>query len=347
MAVIPAIHQNIRPRSIAARIARQIQIRPLQLLRLPLPPHRNLIAPHILDIGLDEIANLRRHIPRTHRIHPRKPHPLHRQRPAHVDHARLGRIVRGLQLRDVDDVRAHGGSGDERAVAEAGDVVGGLLGFEDLAGGAGAVEGAVEVGGDDFAVVVEGAFGQGALLPGDARVGDEDVEPVVEFGDLRADGGVDGVGVGDVDGVGSAWQCRLVRKRSRCLYGMRCGRRIGVREVVQKRLTLDTVLLLNLGRPLNGFLVVVVPDSHIGPGFSQSMGYNQADASSGAGDNGSAALQREQRKHALLGRRNGVVVQKHAILGWFTHFEKRLAGRKAIRSFRDGEYGQIALRLCG
>ena len=127
-----------------------------------------------------------------------------------VDDARLGRVVRRLQLRDVDDVAGHAGSGDEASVREALQLVavevGALLLLAAPVRGAGAraVEDAVQIGGHDLAVVVQRAIGHGALGPWDAGIGHEDVQPAVELLDDLVDhlGGM--LGVGHVDLVGAA-----------------------------------------------------------------------------------------------------------------------------------------------
>jgi hypothetical protein len=66
-----------------------------------------------------------------------------------VDAAGLGDVVGGLFLGEVGDVARHGGSDDEGA---------GSALFEVGADGFGAVEGAVEVGLDDFHPGLDGAF---------------------------------------------------------------------------------------------------------------------------------------------------------------------------------------------
>lgn len=53
------------------------------------------------------------------------------------------------------------------------------------------------------------AVDHGALGPGDAGVGDEDVEAIVEFGDLGLYGFFDFGGVLDVDLVGFACKLRV------------------------------------------------------------------------------------------------------------------------------------------
>lgn len=122
-----------------------------------------------------------------------------------MDDTGLGGVVRGLQLRDVDDVAAHAGRRDEAAVGEALELLAvdggalGLLAAPVAAGGARAVEGSVEVGGDDLLVVGELAVEHGALRPRDAGVGDEDVQAPVELLDDLVDGLLDGLVRRDVD----------------------------------------------------------------------------------------------------------------------------------------------------
>ena len=49
-------------------ITRKKQIRPLQLMRLPLPPHRDLIPPDILRLLGHEIRDLGGHVPGGHGV---------------------------------------------------------------------------------------------------------------------------------------------------------------------------------------------------------------------------------------------------------------------------------------
>lgn len=115
-----------------------------------------------------------------------------------------------LELGNVDDAAAHGGSGDEasRGVAcqglarESGALV--LLTAPVLGRDLGAVVGAVEVGLDDITVVVERAVNHGALGPGNAGVGDKDVEATVEVLDGLVNSLFDGLGISHVDLVGFA-----------------------------------------------------------------------------------------------------------------------------------------------
>ena len=83
-----------------------------------------------------------------------------------MDAARFGNVVRGLFLRVVGNVAGHGGGDDEGASAAL---------FEVVADGFGAVEGAVEVGLDDFHPVFDRAV-EDAGVGGAACVGDEGVD---------------------------------------------------------------------------------------------------------------------------------------------------------------------------
>lgn len=79
-----------------------------------------------------------------------------------------------------------------------------LLASPVLASGSSAVEGAVEIGSDDLAVVVDFAVEHGALSPWDTGIGDEDVETAIEFLDDLINHLIDVFGIGDVDLVGLA-----------------------------------------------------------------------------------------------------------------------------------------------
>lgn len=128
-----------------------------------------------------------------------------------MDDSRLGGVVCGLQLRDVDDVTAHRGGGDKAATSEVLELVAEDVGALDLlsppvsSGRLGTVVGAVQVGVDDIQVVVNGAVHHGALGPWDTRVGDEDVEAAVEVLDGLVHSLLDLLSILDVDLVGLAW----------------------------------------------------------------------------------------------------------------------------------------------
>lgn len=122
----------------------------------------------------------------------------------------LGRVICGLQLRNVHNRAAHARRSDEASIAEILNLLPAaidaleFLAAPDPASGTGAEEGAVEVGGDDFAVVLDLAVDGWTLGPRHARVGDEDVQTGVEVGNDLVDDGVDFGLVGDVELVGFA-----------------------------------------------------------------------------------------------------------------------------------------------
>jgi hypothetical protein len=202
-AVITSIHNDVSACGVARCITGKEEIDALQLMSLALSAHWDLILPYIFGLLRHEVADLRRHIAWGHGVGSRKLYPLDRQTLAEVDHACLGCVIGGLQLRDVDDVARHRCGGDEGAGAEAFDSLLLLL-APDGSTATGAVESAVEVGVDDLFVVVELAVDHGTLGPGDAGVGNEDVEAVVEFGDLCFDGFFHRGGVLHIDLVGLA-----------------------------------------------------------------------------------------------------------------------------------------------
>ena len=122
--------------------------------------------PHGLHLLVHEVGQPRVDVPRRHAVDAGEVAPLVRERLGQVDAARLGDVVRRLLLREVGDVPAHRGGDDEGARAALAEVE---------ARGAGAVEGAGQVGADD---VVPGGDGgvEDAGVGGAARVGDEDVD---------------------------------------------------------------------------------------------------------------------------------------------------------------------------
>lgn len=127
-----------------------------------------------------------------------------------VDNASFGRVISRLQLRDIDNLAAHAGGGDEASIGEALQLVaievGAFLLLTTPVGSARAraVEGAVQVGGHDLAIVVQRAVDHGPLGPWNACVRHEDVQPAVELLDDLIDhlGGV--LGVSDIDLIGAA-----------------------------------------------------------------------------------------------------------------------------------------------
>jgi hypothetical protein len=57
---------------------------------------------------------------------------------------------------------------------------------------------------------------------------------------------------------------------------------------------LHAIGLLNVLRTLDGLLVAVVPDRHVGSGFGEPLSNGKTDAGSGAGHDGGTALQGEE-----------------------------------------------------
>jgi hypothetical protein len=120
-----------------------------------------------------------------------------------MTHSGLRCIVSCLQLRDVDNMPAHAGRGDEAAVSKARKLV--LLLFTpDLAGCARAVENPIDIRLHHFLVVRNLAIDHRALRPRNAGIGDENIEPIVEFLCLRSYGFFDSFGVLYIDLVGLA-----------------------------------------------------------------------------------------------------------------------------------------------
>lgn len=64
-------------------------------------------------------------------------------------------------------------------------------------------------------------------------------------------------------------------------------------------LTLDAKGLLDLLGLLDGLLVAVVPDGDVGTGLSEGVGNGETDSSSGAGDDGGASLEGEEREDTV------------------------------------------------
>lgn len=122
-----------------------------------------------------------------------------------MNNSRLGGVVHGLQLRNVDNAAAHRRRGNEaarhvivqRLAVERRALL--LLPAKVPARALGAPHDAVDVDLHDLARLVGGPVDKGAVLPGDARVGHKDVEAAVELLDNLSDGLVDGFGGCDVD----------------------------------------------------------------------------------------------------------------------------------------------------
>lgn len=128
-----------------------------------------------------------------------------------VDNARLGRIVSSLHLREIDDMPAHRRRRDEAAVVEVGQFVAVQIGALVLlsppmrSSSLGAVECPIKVASHNARVVIQRPVHHGSLGPGNARVGDEDIQAPVHLAHDGIDDNLDGVGVGDVDLVSLGW----------------------------------------------------------------------------------------------------------------------------------------------
>jgi hypothetical protein len=125
-----------------------------------------------------------------------------------VNDATLGRIVGSLHLREVDNMTAHGSSGNEAAVSEVSELVAVdisallLLTAPVRSGSPGAVECAVQVNVHDVAVVLDRSIHHGTLGPWDTSVGNEYIQAAIEFLDHGIGGLLNGLGIGDPDLVG-------------------------------------------------------------------------------------------------------------------------------------------------
>lgn len=108
----------------------------------------------------------------------------------------LSGVVRSLELRNVDNVTAHGGGSDEASVSEVLELVAVQVGAFLLlsspvsSGSASAVPGSVEIGLNNIEVVLDGTINSGALGPRDTGIGDENVEAAVEVLDSFVNGGL-------------------------------------------------------------------------------------------------------------------------------------------------------------
>ena len=122
-----------------------------------------------------------------------------------MDDGNLSSVVGCLHLGEVDNVTAHRGSSNEASICEVGELV--TIGISALlflaapviSSSLGAIEGTVEINGDDIAVVVEGTVYHGALSPGNTGVRDKDVEAAIEVLDDVVDGLLYSVCVGDLN----------------------------------------------------------------------------------------------------------------------------------------------------
>ena len=225
-----------------------------------------------------------------------------------VDDSRFGGIVCRLQLRNVDNMTAHGSSGHEAAVGEvvqllAVDVSALLLLSPPVScRRLGAVEGAVQINVDYTRVVIQRAVDHGALGPGNTGIGDENIQSAIKVLHNLIDGRLHGICVGDLDLVSLGWG-----GVSKVYLATGGG---GVWELR----TLDAVLGGNLGRPLVATAVGTPPQGDVGTGFSQAMGHGQTDARTGTCNNGRLALEGEHAQQAGVGGSDSVLVDEESIL---------------------------------
>ena len=132
----------------------------------------------------------------------------------------LGSIIRSLQLWNIHNRAAHARRPDEASIFEILNLLPAainaleLLSAPDPAGGTSTEKGTVEIGSDDFTIMFDLAVDGWSLGPGNARIGNEDVQAGVEFGYDLVDDGVDIGLIGDVELVSFA--CCLLRSASMC-----------------------------------------------------------------------------------------------------------------------------------
>lgn len=118
---------------------------------------------------------------------------------------RLRRIIRRLQLRNIHNPPTHTRRRNKTAIREPLQSIPKricallFLPPPDLPRRLRTVVRAVEISRNNLVEVRQLAADHGSLRPGNTRVGDEDVEPAVEFLDLLFDGFVHVRGVEDVD----------------------------------------------------------------------------------------------------------------------------------------------------
>ena len=122
----------------------------------------------------------------------------------------FGSVICSLQLWNIHNRATHARRSDEASIFEILNLLPvaidafELLPAPDPACSTGAEEGAVEICGDYFTIMFDFAIDGRTLGPGNSRIGNEDVETGVEFGDDLVDDGVDVGLVGDVELVGFA-----------------------------------------------------------------------------------------------------------------------------------------------
>lgn len=250
-----------------------------------------------------------------------------------MDDGNLSSVVGCLHLGEVDNVPAHRGSSNEASICEVGELVAVGIGALLLlaapvgSGSLGAVEGTVEINGDDIAVVVDGTVDHGALGPGNTGVSNKDIEAAIEVLDDVIDSLLDGVCIGDLNLISLGCERNRVRimwSQSHCVYPLR---------------TLDTVLFSDLGSPLDALSIAIVPHGHIGTSLGQTLSNGQTDTGTSTGNNGSLSLEGEHAHEAGMLRSSGVVVDKESIFG--NRVSSHCSSRRVDREKSESERGQM------
>ena len=183
---VPSINQDITPRGITRRIARQVQINALDLSDIALPPqHRHamrlILTPRTRShLGIEKS--------RTNDVNPRKLPPFPRQALPQMCHRGLGRVVHGLVDRYIHYMRRYARRDDQVALA---------LGFEHCANVLRAVEHTVKVDAHLRPVLIQRLF-ENRSADRHPRVRDEDVDSS-EIMDNVSDGIFDLRWIGDLD----------------------------------------------------------------------------------------------------------------------------------------------------
>lgn len=171
---IAAIDDDVCPGGIGARIADEVHICSLQLLRLAITAQGDHRFPEVLNILRNEIRKTGVDVARGDAVDASKVSPFIGKRPGQVETASLGHVVRGLLLRIIGNVAGHGG-GDDKAAGPA------LL--EMVTNSLGAVEGTCQIGLDDLVPVLDGAV-QDAAVGSAAGVGDKCIDLAEVFDDV-------------------------------------------------------------------------------------------------------------------------------------------------------------------
>lgn len=129
-----------------------------------------------------------------------------------MNNTSLGGVVRSLQLGNVDNVAAHGGSGNKAAVCEVlqlvAEQVGALvfLAAPVSGGSTGTVPGSVKVGLHNIQVVLDGTIDTSTLSPWNTSVGNKDIEAATKVIDSLVDGLLSLLVVAEVRLVGLGWE---------------------------------------------------------------------------------------------------------------------------------------------